>query len=282
MSESLRLQPDRMAHGGRAVARHDGQAVFVEGAIPGDVVNARVVKTARRHLEAVADSVIEPSPDRVEPPCPYFGTCGGCQWQYARYPAQLRWKTEITAGQLRHLARLEPEVGPTRAVGPPYGYRNRVDLSVERGRFAFYQAGSHHLIPVDSCAVLAPPLQTMMAALTEQNGELVGAQRVTLRAGIRTGETLGLIDDEEGRLHEEVAGRRLRISSRAFFQNNTDGAEALVAEVSRALAPQEGEVLLDGYAGGGLFAATVGAGLETVAVESDPVAVSDLVFNTDA
>jgi 23S rRNA (uracil1939-C5)-methyltransferase len=122
----------------------------------------------------------------------------------------------------------------------------------------------------------------MMTAISAGKGELRGASRVTLRAGIRTGEELRLIDDQFGRIHEEVAGRRLRISGRAFFQNNTDGAEVLVDLVTRALAPQAGEMLLDGYAGGGLFAATVGMGCEVVAVESDPLTVTDLAFNTDA
>jgi 23S rRNA (uracil1939-C5)-methyltransferase len=136
-----------MAHGGRAVARHQGQAVFIASAIPGDVVNVRVVKTGRRHLEAVVESVVTPSPHRIDPPCPYFGSCGGCQWQFAALEAQLGWKTEIVAGQLRHLARMESEVRPTREVGPPYGYRNRVDLRVDNGRLALYRGGSHQLVP---------------------------------------------------------------------------------------------------------------------------------------
>lgn len=267
-----------MAHGGRAVARHQGQVVFVAGAVPGDTVEARVMKEGRRHLEAVVESVVAPSPDRVEAPCPYFGACGGCQWQFASYPAQLRWKTDIVTGQLRHLASLEPEVREARVVGPEYQYRNRLDLHVIGGRPALFRAGSHDLVTIETCAVVAPPVGEMLASL----GDLSGASRVTLRAGIRTGDRLVMIDDQTGRLHEQVAGRRLRISGRAFFQNNTSGAEVAVEQVRLALAPEEGELMLDAYAGGGLFGATVGASCEVVAVESDPLAASDLAVNTHA
>ncbi|HUO45516.1 MAG TPA: class I SAM-dependent RNA methyltransferase [Acidimicrobiia bacterium] len=275
---TLRLTPDRMAHGGRAIARHDGQAVFVSGAIPGDTVEALVVRKGKRHLEAVTSSVVEPSPDRVSPPCIYFGSCGGCQWQHADYQAQLAWKQEIVIGQLRHLARLDTEVRATAPVGPAYGYRNRIDLHVEDGRLGLFREGTHDLVAIESCLVVAPPLAEMLSEL----GDLSAGELVTLRAGIRTGERLVMVDDDFGRLHEEVAGKRFRISGRSFFQNNTGGAEALVAIVQEILQPTEGELLLDVYAGGGLFSATVGEGLEVVAVESDPLAVTDLKVNSHA
>ena len=275
---TIRVSPDRMAHGGRAIARHNGQAVFVSGAIPGDTVEALVVKRGKRHLEAIVNSVVEPSPDRVSSPCIYFGSCGGCQWQYADYQAQLAWKQEIVIGQLRHLARLDTEVRATATVGPAYGYRNRLDLHVSDGRVGLFREGTHDLVPIQSCLVVSPPLVEMLGEL----GDLSAAERVTLRAGIRTGDRLVLLGDDFGRLHEEVAGRRFRISGRSFFQNNTEGAEALVAIVREILQPAEGELLLDVYAGGGLFSATVGEGHEVVAVESDPLAVTDLRVNSEA
>lgn len=278
IGQRLAVSPDRMAHGGRSVARHEGQAVFVAGAIPGDTVQVVVTGVGKRHLQATTEEVLEPSPDRVDAPCVYFGTCGGCQWQTASYDAQLRWKQEVVAGQLLHLARLEAEVKPTLAAGPPYGYRNRIDLRVTEGRPALFKESSHELVPIESCLVLVPALQAMLA----DPGNLDGVERLTLRAGVKTGETIALLDHSFGRIHEEVAGTRLRISGRAFFQNNTGGAEALVTLVGEALAPQAHDVLVDGYAGGGLFAATVGADCEVFAVESDPVAASDLAANSDA
>jgi len=278
IGQRLRVVPERMAHGGRAVARHEGQAVFVTGAMPGDTVHAIIVSRGKRHLEAVTEDVLEPSPDRVAAPCPYFGSCGGCQWQAARYQAQLAWKEEVVSGQLRHLARLEPPMRSILAVGPSYGYRNRVDLRIDGGRPAFFREASHDLVPIDNCLVAVPLIQQMLAEIES----LSGVERLTLRAGVRTGDTVALANQDFARLHEVVSGKRFRISGRAFFQNNTDGAEALVRLVTEALDPRDDDVLVDGYAGGGLFSAAVGQGCRVYAVESDPVAASDLAVNSDA
>jgi tRNA/tmRNA/rRNA uracil-C5-methylase (TrmA/RlmC/RlmD family) len=252
--------------------------VFVAGALPGDTVEAVVVKKGRRHLEAVTETVLEPSPDRVAAPCPFFGSCGGCQWQTARYEAQLAWKKEVVSGQLLHLARLEPTVLATLAVGPQYGYRNRIDLRVMGGRPALFKEGSHELVPIDNCLVAVPLIQRMVTEVAS----LEKVERLTLRAGVHTGEAMALADDDFGRIHEVVAGRRFRISGRAFFQNNTGGAEALVRLVKEAIDPREGDVFIDAYAGGGLFSATVGEGCRVHAVESDPQAASDLAVNARA
>lgn len=266
-----------MAHGGRAVARHEGQVVFVERAYPGELVDAEITKVARRHLFATATRVIEPSPDRVAAPCPHFGPCGGCQWQSASYPAQLRWKQEIVADQLRFVGRLpDVDVRPTIAPGPEYGYRNRIDFKLVEGKPALYRFESHQLVPISVCLLLAPPVRQLFDSLELRPH----AERVTLRAGVNTGESLVLFDGERGRLHEVVAGVRFRITSRAFFQTNTAGAESLVKLVRDVLQPESDDVMVDGYAGGGLFSATVGSDCRKVlAVESDPVALGDLNAN---
>lgn len=266
-----------MAHGGRAVARHEGQVVFVEGAYPGEEAEVEVTRVAAKHSFATAIRIVEASPHRIPAPCPHFGPCGGCQWQTASYPAQLRWKQEIVADQLRFVGRLpEVLVRPTLAPGPEYGYRNRMDFRLIEGRPALHRFESHELVPISVCLLLAPPVRALFDSL-EVRPE---AERVTLRAGVNTGESVILFDDERGRFHEVVGGVRFRITSRAFFQTNTNGAEALVALVGEAIQPSSDDVLLDGYAGGGLFSATVGANCRKVlAVESDPVALGDLNVN---
>ena len=266
-----------MAHGGRAVARNEGQVVFVDGAYPGEVVEAEVTKRAERHLMATVTAVLEPSPDRIEPPCPHFGPCGGCQWQSAAYPAQLRWKQEIVADQLKFVGKLgDVDVLPTIAVGPEYGYRNRMDFKIVDGQPALNRAESHELVPLQVCLLLSPPLRQVFDKLARP----LSGERLTLRAGINTGETLALFDQERGRLHEVVAGVEFQITSRAFFQTNTAGAEKLVELVTEILDPGADDVMLDGYSGGGLFSATVGRGAKQVwAVESDQVALGDLSAN---
>lgn len=302
---TTQIRTHDMAHGGDAVGRHDGKAFFVSGALPAETVTVTDVVDRGRFAKARLLEVLEPNPDRVEPTCPHFADCGGCQWQYAAYQRQLEMKRSVVAGQLRHLGRIEePPVRPTVAPGPPLGYRNKMAFNVIDGRPAQFRKGTHTLVPIDACQLLVPELAELYSRL----GPLDGVQRIVLRAGTRTGERLVVIDGEvpaqadewdvsvvhrhkgqikrligADHIHEVVAGVRFRITGPAFFQVNTPGADHLVDLVTEALDPGRDDVLLDAYAGGGLFTATAGrtAG-RVVAVETGVEAVADLQHNLRA
>src|SRR5688572_6684731 len=92
--EELTLTAEAAAFQGGCVARLDGLAIFVSGCVPGDTVRATVTRTKKRHAEARTIEVLVPSATRVEPPCFYFGTCGGCKWQNLAYGEQLHWKRQ--------------------------------------------------------------------------------------------------------------------------------------------------------------------------------------------
>ncbi|HUU61007.1 MAG TPA: class I SAM-dependent RNA methyltransferase [Acidimicrobiia bacterium] len=296
------LEPTDIAHGGEAVGRLEGKAYFVDGAMPGEQVRGMVTKDGGSWARVELREVVRASPHRVEPPCPLFGACGGCQWQFADYPTQLEWKRGILAGQLAHLGRVEnPPVRDTVAVGAPFGYRNRVDFQVADGRPALSRRRSHLLQPVDECPLLHPALTDLVSRL----GDLGDATALTLRVATATGALLAVIDGPvppqasswgcgivqwhrqqltplvgAGSIVETVAGVEFRITGDAFFQSNTAGAAVLVGLVAEALSPRPGQTLLDAYAGGGLFGLTVGRGAaRVVAVESAPVAADDLRHN---
>ncbi len=133
MTETMEIRIERPAFGGAGLARQDGRVVFVEGGLPGSLVEARVVKTEKSCLHAVATRVIEPSPHAVQPFCPHFGVCGGCTWQDASYEAQLAWKREIVQEQLRRLGRIEIEVEPVIASPLERRYRNKMEFSFAPG-----------------------------------------------------------------------------------------------------------------------------------------------------
>lgn len=298
----MELTPIDIAHGGEAVARHQGKAHFIAGAMPGERVTGEVVLDKGSWARVEITSVLEASPHRVEPACRHFDACGGCQWQFADYPTQLEWKRSIVAGQFAHLGKLpDAPVRDTLAVGPPYAYRNRVDLRVLDGKPALHERRSHRLVPLEVCHLLHPALAEVFAAL----GPLDGVDRLILRIGATTGERLAIVEGAvpdqadtwgcsvahrsrhgltvvigSGEIHEEVGGTRLRVTGGTFFQNNTAGAEALVKLVTEAAEVLPYETLLDAYAGGGLFGATVGRSAGRVlAVETSPMAVSDLRYN---
>jgi 23S rRNA (uracil1939-C5)-methyltransferase len=298
----IELTPNDIAHGGEAVGRLYGKAHFVAGVLPGERIQGRVVVDKGSWARVELDRVLEPSPDRVEPPCPHFAACGGCQWQYADYAAQLRWKTSILAGQLAHLGGLDdPPVRDPVPAASPYGYRNRMDFRVADGRPALFRRRSKDLVALDECSLLHPELRSLFDAL----GDLTGVRKLIMRIGATTGERLVIIEGGvpgqasewgasvtqrtkqglrvvkgSGVIHEEIDGATLRITGGSFFQNNTAGAGELVTLVAEAISPEPIDTLLDAYAGGGLFGATVGrdAG-RVIAVETSPMSVADLRHN---
>ena len=98
------------SHDGRGVARIDGKAVFIEGALPGETVRFRYRERRKRYDTGEVAEILEPSPDRVTPPCPHYGTCGGCDLQHLRPEAQLQAKQEIVAAQLEHLGKVQARI----------------------------------------------------------------------------------------------------------------------------------------------------------------------------
>jgi 23S rRNA (uracil1939-C5)-methyltransferase len=300
MSDVIRT--DAMAHGGDGIARLAGKAIFVPGALPGELIEVDGLIDRGSWGRATLAGVVEPSPARIEPPCPVFAECGGCQWQHASYESQLGFKRDVVVGQLEHLGALDgPSVRPTVAPGPAYGYRNRMAFFVGNGGIGQHRPKTHTVVPTDECLLLVPPLAELFGRL----GDLRGVRSITLRNGTRTGDLLTVVEGEvpehagswgasvvhrtkkgleavvgNTTLDEIVAGVRLRITGPAFFQVNTPGADELVALVSEAIQPGPDDLLLDAYAGGGLFSVTVGrhAG-QVIAVENGVEALADLRHN---
>lgn len=295
----LELRVDDVAVGGDGIARaDDGRIVFVHGGVPGDVLTAVVTKEERRLLKADAVSIRTASDDRTAPPCPHVADgCGGCGWQHLTVDAQRRWKQRMVEESLRRIGRQEGSV----SLAPPLpdrGFRTSLRLLVTADGPAFRGARSHDPVPVASCMVAHPGLDELI-----RTGRFGRADEVTLRIGGATGERLAVVapavptdlalpvdvtvvgEDElaGGRnvwFHDEVAGRRFRISARSFFQTRTDGAEALVTAVSEAGGDAWGHGrLTDLYGGVGLFASTLGEGMATVLVESARSSVTDAEHN---
>src|SRR5712664_3364224 len=127
----LDLTIDDLAFGGEGDGRVEGYVLFVRGAVPGDRVLVKVVEARSRFGRAVIESLVSPSPDRVEAPCPYFGRCGGCRLQHVSYPAQLAFKERQVRECLTRLGGLGPfELRPIVPAPEPYGYRNKMEFTV--------------------------------------------------------------------------------------------------------------------------------------------------------
>ncbi|AVT37593.1 class I SAM-dependent RNA methyltransferase [Plantactinospora sp. BB1] len=169
-AERVELTVGPVAHGGHCVARLDGQVVFVRHALPGERVIAQITEVRRDFLRADAVTVLDASPDRVVPPCPWAGPdrCGGCDLQHVAPAAQRRWKTEVVREQLRRLAGLTPEqvaeldVRVEELSGGPLGWRSRVRYAVDAaGRAGLLKHRSHEVVPIDWCRIARPAIQEL-------------------------------------------------------------------------------------------------------------------------
>ncbi len=132
----IELLIENMAYGGRGLGRSDGLVVFVQGGIPGDRVSARIYKKKRDYAEAGMVELLSPSPDRVAAPCPYFGYCGGCQWQQVAYERQLAYKREHVLESLDHIGGLKQvTVHPAIPSGKIFAYRNKMEFTFSDRRW---------------------------------------------------------------------------------------------------------------------------------------------------
>ncbi len=157
--------------GGKGLgALADGMVVMVSGVLPGETVTVHETKTHRGFKEARLLRVVEPSADRVMPPCPHYGLCGGCDLQHAVYPAQLAIKQQILREALEraHLDLPPDQPGPTLPSPLPFGYRSRLRLHLDpTGRLGFHQSASNAVVPIRHCLLAVEPINRVIAAVVD-------------------------------------------------------------------------------------------------------------------
>ena len=273
--------------GGAALAHlEDGRVIFVSYAAPGELVRARVERVHADYLEAVCEEVVEPSPDRVEPKCPIFGECGGCQLQHMAYPAQLAAKEAVAREQLRRIGHLdEAVVRPIVGAAEPWGYRNHVRFSTGRkfGDVGFISRRGRGLLKVECCPIAEPWVNEVLPKL---QGHGSGLHQVQMRHSAATGSSLisprvpgAEVETAQPWYEEELAGQRFRVSASAFFQVNHAQAEQMARLVGEAL-PARGRLFVDAFAGVGTFAKIFADRFERViAIEESHSASKDAVVN---
>jgi len=217
--QDVDVRVDSLAYGGNGVARVDGFVVFVRGGLPGDLVRARVTKTKRGFAEAVAEEVLEPSRERVEAPCPYFGTCGGCRFQDLAYEAQVAAKERQVRDALERIGRLpEPPLEPILPARPQYGYRNKLEYSFTAGEdgveLGFHRAGRwDEVVGIDACLLTTDLGNAIRTAVREWAREerlepydqATGEgylRQLVVREGRNTGQALALLVTSPGERFE--------------------------------------------------------------------------------
>jgi 23S rRNA (uracil1939-C5)-methyltransferase len=299
-----------MAHGGDALARHEGKVIFVPYALPGEELLVELTEERTKYSRARPVQVLSPSPDRVEPRCPHFGTCGGCHWQHITYERQLALREEVLRSQFKRIAHLPGvPVQPTIGASDPWCYRNHVQLHLdEEGKLGFMGIDGRSVIPIRECHIMHPLLWQTFSGLDIDFPDL---ERISLRAGISTGEQLVILETAgtqvpavevdvpiscvlllgdgtpvtyvgDSHITESIGGRSFRISATSFFQANTSQTERLVQVVAGYLEPQGGEVLLDLYCGVGTLGLSIADQVsQVIGIDTNESAIADASFNAE-
>jgi 23S rRNA (uracil1939-C5)-methyltransferase len=280
---------ERILPGGLGLAHADGRTVMVALAAPGDCVRVSIDRVKGNVAFALIQEIITPSPQRVEPPCQYFGRCGGCDFQQLNYQAQLEAKVEIIKDCLHRIGRIEnvPEFQITPALNP-WHYRTRAQWQYDliRRRLGYFQGGSRDVCDVEECAVLAPELQQTLSGLRErmQDGSLpedardfravAGDEGVLVAPPVRaispTESVDSLVAGEGPDVTRTVHGEQYSFNAESFFQANDDLLPQLI---DAALSEARGETAVELYCGVGLFTVPLARRFaRVIAVEGDAAA----------
>jgi len=221
----ITLSVEQVAFGGQGLGRlPDGKVCFFPGAIPGERVQVRIRRQRASYAEADLVRILEASPDRVKPPCPVYGRCGGCQYQHVNYPRQLVIKRDQVADTLRRLGGLaDPPVEDTVASPLEFQYRNRITVHAKAGRIGFFEPRSRKIVAVSQCPIASAPVNALLAELCQSRPR-----------------------DGEYPLREPG-------EFRGFRQVN-DAVAACLLDVVEDMARPGGDLLVDAYCGAGFFA----------------------------
>jgi 23S rRNA (uracil1939-C5)-methyltransferase len=232
----IQVRIDKLAVGGYGLARHEGLVIFVPYTVPGDEVLVEITDKKKNHAFAEIKDFIKKSPDRIEPPCPYYQSCGGCNWQHISQEAQLNIKEDLVRENLKKFLGFDVTVNKIIPSPQPWRYRNRIQLSANENLLGFKKRKSHDVVDIKDCLIIEEPLSKALPDVRESLSK--GQKRVELYLTEKNEVRWDQID-----LLEDAIG---------FSQVNRFQNEELISAVL-SLAHPAPKSILELYAGSGNF-----------------------------
>jgi 23S rRNA (uracil1939-C5)-methyltransferase len=299
------MEIERIAFGGAGIAKKDGKVFFVRGGLPKDVLEINIIKDKGNYAEAVIAKIIKPSPDRIEPNCPVFNLCGGCQLQNLNYPAQLREKEYILKETLGRLGGLyDVAIEPIVPSPKEFGFRNKVTLSTwfYKGKWhvGYNQKGSNRKVAIDSCPISTDIVDKTIKRISEvlsslgdpyyplekihissngfksqitlvprhsRRGDLLKTLLKHLRRHQET-ENVSINGSGETGFEFSILGNKFLTTPSAFTQVNSEINELMIKTVLDWAELTQEQTVLDLYSGIGNFSIPLALGAsEVLAVE---------------
>ena len=291
---NLIIKIERPAFGGVFIGRHEGKIVMVRGAVlPGETVEVSVDEDKNDYFTASSVKILEPSPERIEPLCEYFGICGGCSLQHAPYHLQVRIKEDILRDSLRRVAKIEMEHGASIVNEDPWHYRLRAQYKVSEEGLGLHKKGTREVVKIDRCLLMndgineyVQGVHSILKGVRAKEFHITGsdrliAQLITKKSSfsIKDAERLGpeLMDAglsglviSRGREEPDCFGDRFisldlseykyTVSPMSFVQSNWKLNQEVVNIIREMLGSLKGRRILDLYSGAGNFSLTLEIG----------------------
>ncbi len=302
-----------ITHKGEGVARLDGKVAFIPFALPGEIVDIKITEERKSFSRGVIENLIEKSPDRVEPLCRHYYSCGGCSYQHVNYARELELKRQVLLDAFKRIGGLDVPVHPVIGMDEPWRYRNKVTWHIGmtaggQKSLGYYEAGSRQVIPIEECQLIPDKIQSISSLLADNVSAITGDEGASLiiRQSSYDKKTMllfldcqadkslvkrlnGMVDSlflysgsqmkhifGPPKLLEKAGNIIFKLSPGSFFQVNPFQSEILLSKVKEYLNLQGYEKVLDAYCGAGSIALNIAdKALKVTGIESFPAAVED-------
>ena len=286
VGDQLTVEISKIVPRGLGLGFAEGSTVFVPLAAAGDKLSVRVREVKGNTAFAEIDEVLRPSADRIAPPCPYFGTCGGCDFQQMNYAAQLAAKVGIIRDCLHRIGKIDHD-GEFDVISSPleFGYRTRAQwhADINERTIGYFRRLSHDVVDIKHCPIASEDLNEALAEIRKTiEWETIWGNRIAIDAANGSDGSVSIYSSELAvptiEINTEAAGEKFGYTAQSFFQGNSSLVSQLV---DAAIIGASGEAAVDLYSGVGLFSLPLARKFGAVtAVEENSAAVDFAEKNT--
>jgi len=277
-----------IAKGGAGIIRETDKTVFIPGVIAGETVEYAAISRRQSVWQGKLLRVIEASPQRVEPPCPHYRDCGGCNLQHMSYEEQLRSKTEILLANLKKIAGLVIPGPPAVLPSPPRRYRSKSEFQVRDGAGGFFKKESHQVVPISQCLLLPEAVERFFLDRRPALSGWANAQLQVISNGRELAARLeapggrGAWLSHERQVRFETAAYAYQIAPDNFIQANLFQLQPMLDLLEKTLDGMHQAAAADLFCGCGFFTLPLAARCQSVlALESDPQNLAALRANLE-
>ncbi len=291
IGDSFEAEIEKVAHGGHFIVRHEGAVFFVRHAIPGERARVVVSSTGSSFNRADVVEVLQPSPDRVQPPCKFAHRlgCGGCDFQHISVNRQRQLKSDVITEQFARITKIDVHVEVEEVSTPLYWRTRSIATTDGTGQLGFYAVRSHSVIPVDDCLIMLKEMnmpelasRTWKPDIRVEIATSTTNERNVAIAPVR-GQGKARLSEGSQILHEKVGEKSLEVSQSSFWQSNSNAPAILTSVVLDFAQLRLGDQVLDLYAGVGLFTSVIidiiGTGGGVDLIEASKSASADAARN---